>query len=52
MNRAAEYRKLAEECRSLAQRAQTQDEREQILEMVYIWENLAERREAAAENSN
>ena len=45
MKQAAEYRKLAEECRALAKAAQTRLEREQILAMADTWEQLAKVRE-------
>lgn len=43
MKKASEYRKHAEECRTLA-RGVTGEQRDQLLEMAATWERLAEER--------
>ena len=45
MRTAKGYRHHAEECRVLAARARTPEDREMILKMVETWEELAEARE-------
>ena len=47
MKQAAEYRRLAGECRALARTAKTDDERVQLLKMAEVWETPATHREAA-----
>jgi len=44
MKKASEYRKHAEECRVLAVRMSTEQEREQLLRMAATWEALADDR--------
>jgi len=41
MNKAAEYRNFARECRSLAQAMNTRDGWEQLLKIAAAWEALA-----------
>jgi hypothetical protein len=41
MKTVREYRQQAEECRELAKRARSADEREAILAIAVSWENLA-----------
>jgi hypothetical protein len=43
MKKASEYRRHAEECRSLA-RSMTGEQRDQLLEMARTWDKLAEER--------
>ena len=45
MKSAAEYRRHALECRTLAKRMQQAESREQLLEMAAIWDRLADQRE-------
>lgn len=45
MKTVVEYRKHAEECRTLAKRARSPEEREMILQMAATWEDLAHARE-------
>jgi hypothetical protein len=45
MKTVAEYRKHAKECRTLAQRAKSPEERAMILRMAETWEDLARSRE-------
>jgi hypothetical protein len=42
METASDYRKYAEECRALAQKARTDQQREILLEMAQAWLQLAE----------
>ena len=44
MKTIEDYRTHADECRLLARRARTPEERELILTMAAAWENLAETR--------
>jgi hypothetical protein len=46
MQKVHDYRRHAEECRTLAQRARSQDEREMLLNMGKTWEDLATARAA------
>ena len=46
MKKAAEYRHHAEECRALALKAGTEEQRVQLLKMADTWLSLAEEREA------
>ena len=41
MKTAEDYRQHAEECRQLASRARTPEERDMILSMAATWEELA-----------
>ena len=45
MKTAEDYRQHAEECRQLASRARTPEERDMILSMAATWEELARSRE-------
>lgn len=45
MRTIEEYRRHAEECRQLASRARSADEKEMIQKMVETWEELAATRE-------
>ena len=45
MKKAAEYREHAQECLSLARKAQTDEQRDQFLNMAQTWESLAHQRE-------
>ncbi len=49
MNKIAEYRKHAEECRRLAASTGAQEHREQLLEMAGTWERMATERKQAAQ---
>ena len=44
MKKASEYRKHAQECRQLATRMDSGEQRDQLLEMALTWEKLAEDR--------
>jgi hypothetical protein len=44
MKNVEDYRRHAEECRQLAARARSPEEREMILNMAITWEELAEGR--------
>jgi hypothetical protein len=44
MKKASEYRQHAEECRKLAATMQSNDQREQLLQMAADWETLADDR--------
>jgi hypothetical protein len=44
MKKASEYRKHAQECRSLAAQMQSVDQREQLMLMADHWERLADDR--------
>jgi hypothetical protein len=46
MTRADDYRKYAEECRSLAKKMEHENERNWLLEMAKAWEKLAKARDA------
>lgn len=46
MKKASEYRQHAEECRALAERMQSGEQRDQLLKMADTWENLAAERTA------
>ena len=50
MKTAAEYRKHAEECRTLAQQVPEGEQRNQLLEMARTWDNLARDREKLVQN--
>jgi hypothetical protein len=45
MKTVAEYRRHAEECRELARRARSPEEREMILHIAQTWDKLAKGRE-------
>jgi hypothetical protein len=45
MRKALEYRLHVEECRALASRGRTPEERDLLLNMAVIWESLAQDRE-------
>ena len=45
MKNASDYRKHAEECRSLARQMKHADQREQLLAMAHTWERLADQRD-------
>ena len=45
MKKANEYREHAQECLSLARKAQTEEQRDQFLNMAQTWESLAHQRE-------
>ena len=45
MKKALEYRRHAQECRTLASKAQNEDQRSQLLRMADNWEALASERE-------
>jgi hypothetical protein len=47
MRRIADYRRHAEECRTLARQADSPEERGQLLNMAATWESLAQERESA-----
>ena len=49
MKKASEYRRHAEECRTLARNAMSEQERNQLLTMAETWTKLAEERERMAE---
>jgi hypothetical protein len=46
VKKASEYREHARECRELAQKMETQADREQMLAMAAHWETLAKERTA------
>ena len=46
MRKASQYRQNAVECRSLAAKMETEDQRKLLLEMAEHWEGLAEDRAA------
>ena len=48
MQKAAEYRQHAEECRALARNAQTEEQRAHLVTMAETWEGLAIQRERMA----
>ncbi len=50
MKTAAEYRKHAQECRSLAKQVPEGEQRNQLLEMARTWDNLAVDREKLVRN--
>jgi len=45
MKTVAEYRRHADECRELARRARSPEEREMILQIAQTWDKLAKARE-------
>jgi hypothetical protein len=45
MKKAAEYHKLAEECRAMARTIGNEEQRQQLLNMAETWDKLAETRE-------
>jgi hypothetical protein len=45
MKKASEYREHAQECRTLARRARSAEDRAMFLNMADTWESLAEARE-------
>jgi hypothetical protein len=44
MQKVEDYRRHAEECRDLADRSRSPEEREMLLNMAHTWENLATNR--------
>jgi hypothetical protein len=44
MKKASEYRQHAKECRALAASMESEDQREQLLQMADHWEKLADDR--------
>ena len=44
MKKIEEYRAHADECRTLARRSKTQDDRDMLLNMAATWEKLADGR--------
>jgi hypothetical protein len=52
MEKVIDYRNHAVECRELAQRARSPDEREMLLNMAASWDNLADSRERSLASSN
>jgi hypothetical protein len=50
MKTAAEYRKHANECRVLARQMPEGEQRQQLLEMVRTWDDLAATREDLVRN--
>lgn len=48
MKKASEYRQHAAECRTLAQKMDLGEHREQLLRMAETWDKLAQDREEAA----
>ena len=44
MNKVSDYRKHAEECRSMADRNPNEEHRKMLLNMAETWEMLAEER--------
>ena len=44
MKKASEYRLHAEECRQLASRMDSGEQRDQLLTMAHTWDRLAEER--------
>jgi hypothetical protein len=52
MKKASEYRRHAEECRTLARNAMSDQERNQLLNMAETWTKLAEERERMAGSGN
>jgi hypothetical protein len=51
MRAVEEYRRHADECRKLASRARTADEKEVILNMAATWDELANTRQLINESS-
>lgn len=45
MKKASDYRKYAEECRTLAKQMPDGEQRRQLMEMAQTWDNLAADRE-------
>jgi hypothetical protein len=45
MKKVSEYRDHAEECRTLARRARSAEDRDMLLNMADTWDNLARARE-------
>jgi RNA polymerase-interacting CarD/CdnL/TRCF family regulator len=45
MKKAEEYRAHAEDCRRLASQTRDQNEKQQILKVAEVWEDLARTRE-------
>ena len=50
MKKASEYRRHADECRTLARNAMSEQERNQLLTMADTWTKLAEERERMADD--
>jgi chromosome segregation ATPase len=50
MKTASEYRKLAEECRALANQMTLTEQRDQLLKMAKTWDDLADTREELIRN--
>jgi hypothetical protein len=48
MNKAEEFRRHAEECRTLAKQMKSGSQHSQLVQMAETWERLAREREAAA----
>jgi hypothetical protein len=46
VKKASDYRKHAEECRTLARQVPEGPQRDQLLEMARTWDNLADDRDA------
>ena len=47
-SREAEYRRLARECLEMARTVTTENARAALIEMVQVWQRLAEEQEASA----
>lgn len=50
MKTASEYRRHAQECRTLAQQMKSAEQRDQLLEMAKTWDTLAVEREWLVRN--
>lgn len=49
MKKASEYKEHAEECRALARRSKSPEDRDMLLNMAATWDSLAENRLKATE---
>jgi hypothetical protein len=52
MNKVAEYRNYARECRTLAQRSQSSEDRKTLLYMATTWESVVDDRERTLSDKN
>ncbi len=50
MKKASEYRKHADECRTLAKQMEQGEHREQLLVMAETWDRLAEQRDITSQS--
>jgi hypothetical protein len=50
MEKASEFREYADQCRALARRAQSSEDRQKLLHMAATWDSVADVRERGLAN--